>query len=260
MRKIILLLMTLFLFSSVIAEPVQPENAEEDIAVINDDLTIEPKKLNEEKPEIPYTISAAYPEIVGEKLPKGAEQFNQLIEQRIKTEVEQFKKYVKADMPHMDTLPDDVKKNTLNIDYDVTVLEPKKHTLISVRLNTEGFQAGRAHPYHKYETITFDLTTAKTISLNELFKPNYLRMLADYSNKKLNETLKDKWMIDQGTKPKATNFKNWNLQSDNLLITFDEYQVAPYNFGAQEIEIPYSDLSKVISMKSVIATCVKEEC
>jgi len=65
-------------------------------------------------------------------------------------------------------------------------------------------------------------------------------------------------MVTQGTKPESKNFKNWNLQADSILITFDEYQVAPYVYGTQEVEIPYSVLEKILSAKSPIADCAKD--
>ncbi len=202
-----------------------------------------------------------YPQIQGKDLSVGAKEFNQQIEKIVKTETEQFKKSVILDVPHMQTLPDELKNNTLSVDYDVNVVKPKDQTLISVRLSFEGMQAGRAHPYHTNKVVNFDLKTGKILALNEIFKSNakYLKLLAEYTRKALDEKLKkDNWMVAAGTTPDVKNFKNWNLQSDSLLITFDEYQVAPYVYGTQEVEIPYSVLQKILSSKTDVADCVKD--
>jgi hypothetical protein len=84
-------------------------------------------------------------------------------------------------------------------------------------------------------------------------------MFATFSHKKLSDTLQDKWMISEGTKPEANNFRNWNLEEDGILITFEEYQVAPYVYGAQEVEIPYSVLKSYLSANAPIGTDVKED-
>jgi hypothetical protein len=98
------------------------------------------------------------------------------------------------------------------------------------------------------------------LTLNDLFKPKtkYLAVIANVAKQKLNEQLADKWMIAEGTQPLAKNFKNWNLENDGILITFDEYQVAPYANGAQEVEIPYADLKTMLSPRSVIYSCAQD--
>ena len=42
------------------------------------------------------------------------------------------------------------------------------------------------------------------------------------------------------------NYPNWNVTTDALMITFDEYQVAPYAAGAQIIVMPYRELQAAI--------------
>jgi len=59
-------------------------------------------------------------------------------------------------------------------------------------------------------------------------------------------------MIASGAKANPANFKNWNIQADSILITFDEYQVAPYTNGPQEVEIPFSELKNIFSPNALI--------
>ncbi len=260
MKKYQYILFVILLCSSyVFAGPSQLPLAEDAQAVyITSDLKLIPNAEHTEDQQLRYAINAYYPQITGENLPASAQQFNKLIYSMVTDAIQQFKNYVKADMPHMETLPADMRHNTLNIDYDIDVIHPAQNQLVSVRLTIEGMQAGRAHPYHYRRVLNYDLGTGKALALKELFKPNtdYLKIFAKYANKKLNTTLQEKWMIADGTAPKPQNYKNWNPQADGLLITFDEYQVAPYAAGTQEVEIPYSELKKIISPKSPISTCV----
>lgn len=257
--------MAIFLTTSVFAEePVTPavpdQNEARETLYFGENLKLAPKTEQEDSKEKYYTIKVNYPQIEGDNLSANEKQFNQVVSDLANQEIVQFKKYVAADMVHMQTLPDELKHNSFQMDYDIDVVKSKSGSIISVRLSNEGFQAGRAHPYHNHRVINFDLGTGKVITLDSLFKPRskYLSIIANYSKTKLDEKLKDKSFIANGTKAEAKNFKNWNVENDAILITFDEYQVAPYVYGAQEVEIPYEVLKSVISPKAVIYPCVKD--
>ena len=265
MRKLASLFITSFLLASACfadTAPVTPTLADtatvpaddhgDEITPINSSLNAIPQLQHEENQEAHYTIDTKYPQISGKALPASAQKFNQQVAELVNQEIVRFKKFLKEDAVHMQTLPEDMKHNTLTIDYDIDVIHPNKQPVISVRLAAEGMQAGRAHPYHSYRTLNFDLSTGKVLALNDLFKPktNYLKVFAKYSTQKLNQTLKEKFMITNGTAPDIKNYKTWNIQPEGILITFDEYQVAPYVEGAQEVEIPFSELKNIIAPNS----------
>lgn len=222
---------------------------------INEDMEVVTATKHEEDATLPYTIDYSYPQISGDNLTKSAENFNNLVVDLVNKSVRQFKNYVKADMPHMQTLPESAKHNTFLLNYKIDVIKPGKDTILSVRLSIEGMQAGRAHPYHTHQVLNYDLNKGKVLALKDLFKPraNYLNLFAKYSGVELNKKLQDKWMIKEGTAPLPKNYQQWNLNDKGILITFDEYQVAPYVAGAQEVEIPYSALKNVIAHDAPIA-------
>src|SRR5437899_152995 len=83
--------------------------------------------------QLPYNIDYTYPQITGESLSASALEFNRLVTDMVNTSVQQFKNYVKADMLHMQTLPDSVKHNTFTMNYVVDVIKPANQILISVR-------------------------------------------------------------------------------------------------------------------------------
>jgi hypothetical protein len=123
-------------------------------------------------------------------------------------------------------------------------------------------QAGRAHPYHQHQVFNFDLVNNKELALSDLFKPNadFLQAIAKYSSTKLQDSVneKDKWMLVEGTKPTLKNYKNWNIEADAILITFDEYQVAPHMYGPQEVEIPFEDLKTLLSKQAEVIASAKD--
>lgn len=239
--------------------PAAAELSQSEQLEISPELALIPKAHHESSNDLFYTIDVEYPQISGENLSANTQLFNQTINKLVAETVEQFKAYVKKDLSHIQTLPDMVRQNNLHVDYDVDVIKPGTQTIVSVRLAIEGMQAGRAHPYHYHKVVNFNLTTGKVLTLNDLFKPHssYLNFLAKQASQKLNEKLEDKWMIDQGTAPRDKNFQLWNLQGDGILLTFDEYQVAPYSAGAQEVEVPYELLKTFLANNSPMAACVK---
>jgi hypothetical protein len=254
MKKYAILLAALMSFmqtAAVFAErPANPiVNPAAEAVFITKELSVTPKNWTKEDQALHTHYSITYPQITGQHLTPHAKKFNQEIDRVVNQQVKIFTKRVKADMPHMKTLPADVQNNTLRVDYDFDIVKLASRSVISVRLFFESMQAGRAHPSHEYQVVNYDLSQGKVLTLNEMFKPNadYLKAFSSYSTKRLNETLHDKWMVDNGTQPIAKNFKNWNIQNDSILITFEEYQVAPYVEGPQEVEIPLKELKDLLA-------------
>lgn len=237
-----------------------PSNAAEYEAVyLNSAAKIVPKSKHEKNYSMYYSIDATYPQIIGKDRNEAEQVFNKRINSIIAEEMQQFKNSVQLDMPHMKTLPKEVRVNTFKIDYDIDVIH--ELALVSVRFTIQGMQAGRAHPYRSHRVLNFDLIHNKELALSDLFKSDakYLDVLAKFSSNKLQNTVneKDKWMINEGAKAVAKNYKNWNIEKDALLITFDEYQVAPYVYGPQEIEIPYTELQQMLSPQAKIISSIK---
>lgn len=281
MKKITLLLSLLFITQTAIAlpKPVTPaENIKhvlaeetfappsmnptygEDEAVSLGQDKVVPKKVHEEDPVYRYTIDAIYPQISGNNLSKSAEAFNERVLEMVTAQLQGFKNSVKRDYQHMKTLPESVQNNNLKLDYDIDVISPL--SLVSVRLSIENMQAGRAHPYHQHQVLNFDLVNNKELALSDLFKPNsnFLEAIASYSNTELQTAVNqnDKWMITDGTKPLAKNYKNWNIEADAILFTFDEYQVAPQLYGPQEVEVPFEALKTLLSKQAEVIASSKE--
>ncbi len=238
-----------------------PSNAAEYEAVyLNKVSKIVPKNKHEKDRSMYYSIDATYPQITGKSHNEAESSFNKQVNAIIDEEMQQFKNSVKLDMPHMRTLPKEVRNNTFKIDYDIDVIH--ELAIVSIRFTIQGMQAGRAHPYRSHRVLNFDLMHNKALALSDLFKTDtkYLDALAKFSNKQLQKTVneKDKWMIDEGAKAIAKNYKNWNIEKGAILITFDEYQVAPYVYGPQEIEIPYTELQQLLSPQAQMISSIKD--
>jgi hypothetical protein len=275
MKKNIVLFAAAILFSMVVwADPVQesPLAHDNEAVDVTSSLKVIPQMRHEKDPKTYSTYDISYPQITGNTLSSAAKKFNKVVTAIVEEEVKKFKDSVKKDLPHMNILPEEVRQNTYRMDYDIDVIHPGKNAIISVRFSIEGMQAGRAHPFHQHRALNFDLGQNKILKLSDLFhhNVNYLPVIANYSAQKLNEPLAlDKKnlpkeilkmreaMIKEGTKAQEKNYKNWNIESDGILITFDEYQVAPYAEGAPEAEIPFTALKEILSTKTSLNACIK---
>ena len=166
-------------------------------------------------------------------------------------------------------LADDFKKNmasmgpppiqaTSSLDVQYQVVSPSGN-ILSIKYQTEGYIAGMAHPYHLIYSFNYDLEQGKDIALSDLFLPgaDYLGALSKYCAAQLSTRDINFQDFSQGADPTAENYKNWNITSEGLMITFDEYQVAAYVAGPQVVTVPYSELKSLIDPNGPLGVFIK---
>lgn len=188
-----------------------------------------------------YEIKGQTPQLQGSDDPRVMA-FNADLKQITQNEVNIFKK----NMQDVIVIPE-VPNSSFDFHYEL--ISPAGNQIVSLKLTFEGFTSGQAHPYHYTITVNYDLEQAKDLTLDQLFTPgaDYLQLISDYCKTQL--AARDIGFQDvftQGADPHPDNYKNWNISADGLVITFDEYQVAPYAAGPQTVVVPYSVLNQVI--------------
>lgn len=278
-RIIMLLFITLFTCllnsNSVFAEENLDPNASADSDIINasaDDIVkddsrvfhiyegvdlVSTLKISYGKPRI--VIKSVYPQLASDTDEDSISLFNDLSLQIVKDEIAKFTAQVKERAPYQKNMPKNKLSNNLYIDYATSYVKSKNNHIISIRFSIQGFIAGMAHPYHYHRVLNYNVDTKQEIQLNDLFVPgsDYLNVLSHYTRAKLSRRLDNQDMVNKGTEPSAENFAIWNIKPNGLLITFDEYQVAPYVYGAQTVLVPFTALKKIIAPDSFIADCIK---
>jgi hypothetical protein len=164
-------------------------------------------------------------------------------------------------------------KMVLQYDFEVSFLNDDLASIFIQRFH-DASMAGAAHPNHDSYSFNFNLAPAFPLSLANIFdeRTKYLEFLSNFAFQDLSarlslplEALDDmsedeltnhNCVVDEhikrGTTPESYNFGNFRLTKSSLIFTFDEYQVAEYVAGAQEVEIPYGAMEKYISPKSAI--------
>ncbi len=201
-----------------------------------------------------YTIDITYP-----PLSPQADALTRILHQRAAAARRAFMKAV-SDAGQHAALAD--RKLRLILEFQVASRTPG---FLSVR-EKGMMDTGGAHPVPLIGTFVFDLKAKRMVALGDLFKdPKAMRAtLADYARKALYVKLLDKvpggdktppkvraqWqanmrgMIDPGTEPTDKNFSRFLIDSGgldqpmSLTLVFPPYQVAPYVYGVQTVDVP----------------------
>ena len=117
-------------------------------------------------------------------------------------------------------------------------------TVLSLAFTYYSFSGG-AHPNSSSETFHFLRPDGYRAELAEIFTPRGIARISAISiaqlKRDLGETLDLDW-IKRGAGVNARNFHSFVLMADQLVITFDAYQVAAYAAGPQEVRIPLTNI------------------
>ena len=188
----------------------------------------------------PYKITTQTPSLTGSDDAR-VKNFNAEMTDLVTKAVADFNKKM-ADM----SVPIANAESSFDVRYKL--LSPSGN-LFSLKFEMEGYVSAMAHPYHVIETLNYNLEQGSDISIADLFLPNsaYLQTIATYCAAQLKT--RDIGFQDDFTKgadPTPDNYHYWNITADGLLITFVEYQVAPYVSGPQTVTVPYSELKSLI--------------
>ena len=207
------------------------------------------KRAEESSADPRYSIDLRYPYLTGEGSSAIAA-FNQQVETLVFGMVGSFKQDLERSSsdPSFNQWP-----SQLSVDFIPTYLAPDT---AAVLIKISAFLPGAAHPGHISHAINYNLREGKGIDLPELFLPGagYLDILSAYCIEDLRARGSLQW--EEGVQPRAENFNVWNLTPEGLLITFDEYRVAPYAAGPQSVLVPYDRLRDVANPQGPIGSLI----
>lgn len=165
-------------------------------------------------------------------------------------------------------IPEEFKKNLFetcsNKDFKCTLINTftvySNDKLVSVNFNYYSYTGG-AHGLTTTLVLNYKTSDGKRIYLSDVFKKDsqYLDKISSYCAESLKESLsKDGGMVDEnwlkeGTAPKQENYNSVGFSEHGLVVTFAQYQVAPYAVGEQIVMIPYGELKDLIDENGVLA-------
>ncbi len=207
------------------------------------------------------SINIAYPAIPGSSQKILAA--NLVMKNTIDAQIASFEKDANESFSADIGLPLDIKSTVTGS----PITEEKNDRYIALFMGMEWYLRGAAHPSHSLETYVYDFKEARLVEVSELFKPkaDYLAALSALSRADLLAQSKqgdvgfsfDKEMVEEGTQPVKENFSKVLPLKDGLAIYFDEYQVAPYAAGPQQVVIPYAKLKDILNPDGVAGMYIK---
>lgn len=212
-------------------------------------LTMQSSPMEEAGDTPPYTIKAQIPFLQGSEDAR-VQNFNTYLKQIAESEMIAFREGTVANSP----TPPITGGSSFDLQYEVT---GQRGEVWSIKYSISFYADGAAHPGHYSITINYDLANGREVTLDELFLSgsNYLQVISDACKAELSTRFVDfgSDFFSAGADPLPENYTRWNLSNDGLVITFDEYQVAPYAAGAQVVTIPFSALQSVINPDGALA-------
>jgi Protein of unknown function (DUF3298) len=194
-----------------------------------------------------YTIQTETPVLFANGLDPRTGPFNDAMVALVQEEVDSFKQNIQ----NLPVTPI-VVGSSLQIKF--TQVSPPGN-LLSLKFTISYYMDGAAHPGSTSRSVTYDLEAGQFVNLDQLFLrgSDYLGTISAYCIKTLKASEIGEVIDETGAQPTVDNYRNWNVTADGLLITFDEYQVAAYAAGPQQVTVPYSELAAIIDPQGPLA-------
>lgn len=199
-----------------------------------------------------YNMNAEYPQFS-----KTDDAFNSKIKTLITDKIDAFKKDAKdywdarkATAGPGEVVPDNPEAPFEFISKWTPVQINDKY--ISFVIDIYYFSGG-AHGINEIKAFNYDIGNKKEITVNDFLNssPINLQKVASLASKDVKSQLQAKdveidqsveQMIDAGTKATAENFANFNFKDDEMIIYFQQYQVAPGAYGPITVNLLKQDL------------------
>ncbi|NLV53055.1 MAG: DUF3298 domain-containing protein [Bacteroidales bacterium] len=128
--------------------------------------------------------------------------------------------------------------------------------VLNYRLQEDVFTGG-AHPYKLMTILRFDTKTGAFMSLEDVFptyqqnklKERLLKKLMEYNRVKTLKELQAKGFLEMTDLFIPSNFA---LREDSIEFYYNEYDIAPYAYGATTICLGYDDVKDLMNPKMEI--------
>jgi hypothetical protein len=233
--------------------PTTPPPTATSAPSISQQVTLTTVPLQEEHPgdTFPsYKITAQTPQLTGSDDPR-VQALNQRLNQLVADEVDLFKQGFRQ-------LPITPLSNGSWLEAEYTLVS-RMGDLWSFKFDFSFYSDAAAHPGLNSITITYDLAQGRELTLGDLFlaNSNYLEMISNYCVTELSkQTYSDSFWLE-GARPTPENYRNWNITPEGVMITFGEYQVAPYASGPQTMIVPSRELQAILNPEGPLAGFIR---
>lgn len=175
----------------------------------------------------------------------GADDFNAIVLQHVTKMADKFRKVspktASTEYPNYGAY--------LNGTYTAQAL---KNGVITVLFNYDEYMPSAVHPWGVMKSINYDTRQHRVLALSDLFQPKsgYVERLSRISIDSLNQDVNAyEEAIRQGAAPVAKNFEVFTLTETELVLHFQQYQVAPGVVPSEEVVILLTDLAPLLKKR-----------
>lgn len=213
---------------------------------IRKNISFEMKVIEEKDVPNKVSIHAEYPEIVG--APQSV-LVNGTLKAFAESRVEDFKKSLAENTKYAGDQSEPVYERSLSLRFATSTPTVAQNVVGIYFVEEDDF--GGAHPGHDIQTFHYDVKTGKEIVLENVFsKTNFVTDLSEIAIAALPEklgTYANADQIKEGAGPELDNFRAFVIMDKGLRLIFNEYQVAAYAAGVQDILIPWNELYSILN-------------
>jgi hypothetical protein len=183
-----------------------------------------------------WSVKVEYPQMNGESA------FNEAIRRSVTATTDKFRK----------ALPKTASKGYpdygayLKGAYTAQVL---RTGIVSVLFEYDEYTPGAVHPWGVMSSVNYDTHKHRLLALADLFRPgsDYVAPLSKLAIASLDQhEYAEKEQIRRGAGPIAGNFQVFTLTDTELVLHFQQYQVAPGAEPAQQVAVPLNTLTPML--------------
>jgi hypothetical protein len=201
--------------------------------------TLQERELNQH--DDGWSIEIKYPIIEGDNI------FNTAVLHHVSTMATRFRR----DQPKTGSTSHPDYGAYLKGKYAAQIL---KNGIVSVLFEYEEYAPGAVHPWGVMASMNYDTPSARFLRLSDLFRPGskYVSRLSEISIHELQQhEYAEKTAMRHGAGPVEINFEVFTLTDTELVLHFQQYQVAPGAVPSEQVSIPLTELAPLLRKNSV---------
>ncbi len=208
--------------------------------------------LSIEEETVDYEVKVRYPKINSTTVRQ--DEANKSIEKYFNNKVASF---INNTLSRMSTdaadHPNDLPKNSYIAETEKVF---ENEDFISFFTEEFFYYRGTAHPSHMSVTFVYGKKDDKIFTLSDVFVTSdaFYKTLTPLVTQKLTKSLEEimekkldksslEW-VQEGLSNKEESFEKFTLSDTGVVFYFDEYEVASYVFGPQQVFVSYEELKK----------------
>lgn len=200
-----------------------------------------------------YSADITTPKLEAEEDMPGIDKVNEAVQKERDELIAEYREIFEAYVKEEGLAEDDGQTNYYNVDADYEVVTDNEEYFVLLFSTTR--TSASAYQVNKYYTI--DKKTGELLSLKDLFQEDsdYIAVISENIKEQMKKQMSEDKNVQYWLNNEVTEWNFEKIKEDqnfyinekgNLVIAFDEYEVAPGYMGAVTFEIPREELASIL--------------